>query len=71
MKARLNCAKVAPGVYDAMDGLDQYLSTCGLDRGLMIAPGITSRRPERVDMRRPRLRRGVRHASRSSSEHVR
>lgn len=31
MKARFNYAKTAPGVYDAMDALDQYLSTCGLD----------------------------------------
>jgi AhpD family alkylhydroperoxidase len=35
MKPRLNYAKAAPGVYDAMDALDQYLGTCGLDRSLM------------------------------------
>jgi len=33
MKPRLNYAKVAPGVYDAMDALDQYLSGCGLVPG--------------------------------------
>lgn len=36
MKARLNYAKTAPGVYDAMDSLDQYLGQCGLDRGLIL-----------------------------------
>ncbi len=35
MKARLNYAKAAPGVYDAMDCLDQYLGTCGLERSLL------------------------------------
>jgi AhpD family alkylhydroperoxidase len=35
MKARLNYAKVAPGVYDAMDALDQYLSKCGLEESLL------------------------------------
>lgn len=35
MKARLNYAKVAPGVYDAMDALDQYLSQCGLEESLL------------------------------------
>ena len=35
MKARLNYAKVAPGVYDAMDALDQYLATCGLEESLL------------------------------------
>ena len=35
MKTRFNYAKTAPGVYDAMDALDQYLSTCGLDETLL------------------------------------
>ncbi len=35
MKERLNYAKVAAGVYDAMDSLDQYLSKCGLDESLL------------------------------------
>ena len=35
MKTRLNYAKVAPGVYDAMDPLDQYLATCGLEESLL------------------------------------
>src|SRR3954466_14981522 len=35
MRARLNYAKAAPGVYDAMDALDRYLGTCGLERRLM------------------------------------
>lgn len=35
MKTRLNYAKVAPGVYDAMDALDQYLAKCGLDESLL------------------------------------
>jgi len=33
MRPRLNYAKVAPGVYNAMDALDQYLQTCGLEAG--------------------------------------
>ncbi len=36
MKARINYAKAAPGVYDAMDSLDQYLAQCGLERGLIM-----------------------------------
>jgi len=36
MKPRLNYAKAAPGVYDAMDGLDQYLAECGLERRLIL-----------------------------------
>ncbi len=36
MKTRLNYAKAAPGVYDAMDSLDQYLAQCGLERGLIL-----------------------------------
>ena len=35
MKARLNYAKAAPGVYDAMDPLDQYLAGCGLEESLL------------------------------------
>jgi AhpD family alkylhydroperoxidase len=35
VKARLNYGKVAPGVYDAMDALDQYLSKCGLEESLL------------------------------------
>ena len=35
MKARLNYARVAPGVYDAMDALDQYLNSCGLEESLL------------------------------------
>ena len=32
MKARFNCVKAAPGVYDAMDALETYLSSCGLEQ---------------------------------------
>ena len=35
MKTRLNYARVAPGVYDAMDALDQYLAKCGLEESLL------------------------------------
>jgi len=35
VKPRLNYAKVAPGVYDAMDALDQYLADCGLEETLL------------------------------------
>jgi AhpD family alkylhydroperoxidase len=35
MKARLNYAKVASGIYDAMDALDQYLGNCGLEETLL------------------------------------
>lgn len=35
MKARLHYARVAPGVYEAMDALDQYLGTCGLEESLL------------------------------------
>ena len=31
MKPRLNYGRIAPGVYDAMDALDQYLAACGLE----------------------------------------
>lgn len=36
MKTRFNYAKVAPGVYDAMDALDQYVQKCGLERPLTL-----------------------------------
>jgi AhpD family alkylhydroperoxidase len=32
---RLNYGKAAPGVYDAMDALDQYLGQCGIDAALL------------------------------------
>jgi AhpD family alkylhydroperoxidase len=35
MKVRLNYGRVAPGVYDAMDALDRYLATCGLEESLL------------------------------------
>lgn len=35
MKPRLNYAKAAPGVYQAMDALDGYLADCGLDEALL------------------------------------
>ena len=35
MKARLNYAKAAPGVYDAMDAADQYLATGSIDEYLL------------------------------------
>lgn len=35
MKPRFNYAKVAPGVYEAMDALDRYLSGCGLEASLL------------------------------------
>jgi len=35
MKSRLNYGKVAPGVYDSMDALDQYVSKCGLEVPLL------------------------------------
>lgn len=35
MKSRLNYAKAAPGVYDAMDGLDRYVQQCGLEKRLL------------------------------------
>ena len=34
-KIRLNYGKIAPGVYDAMDALDQYLAGCGLEESLL------------------------------------
>ncbi len=35
MPVRLNYGKIAPGVYDAMDALDQYLAGCGLEESLL------------------------------------
>jgi len=35
MEARLNYGKNAPGVYEAMEGLEQYLGQCGLEKPLM------------------------------------
>ncbi len=35
MKPRLDYGKAAPGVYDAMDALDQYLAKCGLPLPLL------------------------------------
>ncbi len=32
---RLNYVRAAPGVYHAMDALDQYLASCGLDEALL------------------------------------
>jgi len=36
VKPRLNYAKAAPGVYDAMDVLDRYVSQCGLEQRLLL-----------------------------------
>jgi AhpD family alkylhydroperoxidase len=36
MKARLNYAKAAPGLYDAMDSLDQYIQKSGLETSLVL-----------------------------------
>ncbi len=35
MQARFNYAKTAPGVYQAMEGLEKYLEQCGLEKSLM------------------------------------
>ena len=35
MKPRLHYAKAAPGVYQAIDALDQYLQGCGLEESLL------------------------------------
>ncbi len=35
MKPRLNYAQVAPGVYDAMEALEKYLGTCGIEESLL------------------------------------
>jgi AhpD family alkylhydroperoxidase len=36
VRARFSYPKVAPGVYDAMDALENYLGTCGLERKLLL-----------------------------------
>ena len=35
MKVRLNYGRVAAGIYDAMDGLDQYAAASGLEPALL------------------------------------
>jgi hypothetical protein len=35
MKPRVNSDKAAPGVYQAMEALDQYLGGCGLEESLL------------------------------------
>ncbi len=35
MKPRFNYAKVAPGVYDAMEALEKYLGSCGIEESLL------------------------------------
>jgi len=35
VKPRFNYAKAAPGIYDAMDALDRYLQSCGLEESLL------------------------------------
>jgi AhpD family alkylhydroperoxidase len=35
VRPRIDFAKSAPGVYDAMDALDQYLAGCGLEESLL------------------------------------
>ncbi len=35
MEARFDYGKMAPGVYEAMEGLEHYLSGCGLEKPLM------------------------------------
>jgi AhpD family alkylhydroperoxidase len=35
MKARFSIAKAAPGIYDAMEALENYLSDCGLEKTLL------------------------------------
>jgi AhpD family alkylhydroperoxidase len=35
MEARFNFVKTAPGVYEAMEGLEKYLEQCGLEKSLM------------------------------------
>ncbi|HEY9517107.1 MAG TPA: carboxymuconolactone decarboxylase family protein [Gemmatimonadaceae bacterium] len=35
MKPRLNYAKAAPGVFDSMDPIEQYLESCGLEAPLL------------------------------------
>jgi AhpD family alkylhydroperoxidase len=36
MPQRFNYSKAAPGVYSAMDALDQYIQGCGLERTLVL-----------------------------------
>jgi AhpD family alkylhydroperoxidase len=36
VKSRIHCARVAPGVYDAMDVLDRYLADCAIERPLLV-----------------------------------
>ncbi|MEO7962498.1 MAG: carboxymuconolactone decarboxylase family protein [Gemmatimonadaceae bacterium] len=35
MKSRFNFAKTTPGLYEAMDYVDQYIAECGLERSLV------------------------------------
>ena len=35
MQARLNYGQTAPGVYDAMEGLEKYLGQCGMEEFLL------------------------------------
>jgi AhpD family alkylhydroperoxidase len=35
MKTRIDYAKVAPGAFQAMSGLEQYVATCGLEHPLL------------------------------------
>ncbi len=35
MKPRLDYGRVASGIYEAMDALDRYAGTCGLDEHLL------------------------------------
>jgi AhpD family alkylhydroperoxidase len=35
MEARFNFARTAPGVYEAMEGLEKYLEQCGLEKRFM------------------------------------
>ena len=36
MQSRFNYANAAPGVYDAMEGLEKYVEQCGLEKSLML-----------------------------------
>ena len=42
MKARFSYPRIAPGVYDAMDALDTYLGTSGLERPLLLLVQLRS-----------------------------
>src|ERR1700733_3278010 len=35
MQARLNYGQTAPGVYDAMEGLEKYLGQCGMEESML------------------------------------